>query len=319
MKNQSFFTASIVGIIFCSLVVIIYMQINDTKYANEREALMNVGLSSAEATELAEIEAIIRKLETEKLTIKEFDGIYLVVDEANNAVKKTENIKRTEINYIIKKIQNYKESEPIPYKKMLQDVAAKIKEMPNQGIHRVTYANGTWLEVEILNESTVSVTMDRNPAKATYNNFMNASYPNEIEISKLNIESTSGTYECSYKLRLYTGLYYIQSYLKQTAEFSENMENVIIKNIEKMQTTSGIIKLADSNKYVNVETTEKGNNIWCQVECQDTYKISTAIGVALSDPFSAVPTIGHNWTRYTIIRTSPNTIGLYDAYYSTIE
>ena len=78
-------------------------------------------------------------------------------------------------------------------------------------------------------------------------------------------------------------------------------------------------QLADSNKYVNVESVEKGNSMWCQVEGQDTYRISAAIGVPLSDPFSATPTIGHNWTRYTVIRTSPEEMRLYGAYYSVAE
>ncbi len=319
MKKRSFIAAGLAGVIFCCLAVVMYIRLNDTKYASEREALMGMGLSSEEATELAEIGAIIRKLEAEKLTIIEKNGIYQVVDEGDNVVKKTAGIEGSEINYIIKKIQDYKASEPIAYEKMLRDVATLVKEKPEQGKYRVTYENGSWLEVEILCESADEVAKDDAAEKVAYNDLINAPYPNEVEISRLETVNTPGFYESSCELRLYTGLYYIQNYLEQSAEFSDDMESVAIKSAENVQVTAGVIKLADSSKYVNVTSTEKGNSMWCQVEGQDTYRVSAAIGVPLSDPFSATPTIGHNWTRYTVIKTSLEEMRLYGAYYSAEE
>ena len=102
----------------------------------------------------------------------------------------------------------------------------------------MTYENGSWLEVELLCESTGVVTKDGVAEKATYSDFMNAPYPNEVEISRLEKVDTPGTYEYSCMLRLYTGLYYIQSYLEQSAEFSDDMESVTIKSVENVQATT---------------------------------------------------------------------------------
>ena len=324
MKKRIVIAISCIFIMICCIVAILYIRKSNTEYTSQQATLMDAGMSSEEASQLVEIGAILNKLQAENLIITESEGRYKVVDEAGNIVKKTADIKASQINYILKKVQEYTTEKPVSYEIMLQDIATQIQENPDQSTYRVVYENGSWLEAEIYCENTdVNDKDEKNSGiKALSNELtcINPAYPNEVIIcSDKSSAEVPGRYEYTCELRLYTGLYYLQSYLKQIADFSENMEQVLIENIQSGRASAGALEIVSGREYLHMDAAEKDSEVWCEAEAQTICRISDVLRVPLADPFSTIAVERHTWTHYIVFRTVPEEMRMYGAYYGIMD
>ncbi len=324
MKKRIIITISCIFILICCVVSILYIRKSFTAYTSQQAILLDAGLSSEEASQLVEIGAVLNKLRAENLIITESEGRYQVVDEVGNAVKKTADLKASQINYILKKVQEYATAEPVSYEIMLQDIAAQIQANPDQSTYRVVYENGSWLEAEVYCENADANDKDEKNSgiKSSSNELtcINPAYPNEVKIcSDKRSAEAPGRYEYTCELRLYTGLYYLQIYLKQIADFSENMNQVLIDNIQSGQASAGALEIVSGREYLQVDAAEKDSEVWCEAEAQTICRISDVLRVPLADPFSTTAVERHTWTHSIVFRTVPEEMRMYGAYYGIMD
>ncbi len=286
--------------------------------------LIDAGLSKDEAAHLQEVGAVLQKLQDENLVLTEVDGTYQVVDKSGNVVKKTSNIKASQIRYIKKAVREYNAEKPVSYAAMLQDLAARIKENPEQSTYRVMYDNGFWLEAEIYWKNVDEKEDAKRYASAISSaedpSCINTPYPNEVEICSFpNMATTPGLYEYRCELRLYTGLYCLQSYISQLVNILQGMDYAEIVSIQNGCASAGALEIVSSDEYINVKYAKNDSKVWGETELQTTCKISDVIQVPLTDPFSNTAVEGHNWTCYTVFRTIPQEIRMYGASFGVTD
>ena len=330
-------------VIVCTVAVLAVLILGlMSNRGKEQSDFAEAGLSKKEAEHLHDVGAILQKMQEENLVLTEVNGAYQVVDEAGNIVKKTADIKASQIRYIIKAVREYNTQTQVSYATMLQDLADRMLDNPEQDSYRVTYDNGFWLEADIdwekidadnnavvgnNEDSGNNVDSGNSPEDNTENlaldeelSCINTPYPNEVEICNFpNGTATPGLYTYRCELRLYTGLYYLQSYMLQQVNIIKDSDWADIVSIQNGCASAGALEIISSDECINVKYAKSDSKVWGEAELQTTCKVSDVIQVPLTDPFSNTAVEGHNWTCYTVFRTIPQEVRVYGASYGVTD
>lgn len=271
--------------------------------------LMANGLNRQEAEQIAKVDRIAKEAEKNGQTFELVNGNIEVI----NTKDTKESISKDDEKYLkdlLKKSLVHKVKSSEEKKK---DMDGYISKNPGRTKYRLTYEDGSWVEV-IRTITREDIITDTNVN--TY--FDNVQVPNEVERGTAYTFPSDGTYTDDYTWREYTGSSYSYNELRWSYTVSNNGYHIHANNCVGAANGSGIIGVSNQTYMISVSDTDYYGQptLWCEAQQDAIFNFSGSIGIALSGTaaFNFSVSAGKTWNQYTVFRASLTQEHYYNGY-----
>lgn len=259
--------------------------------------LIAEGLTKQEAEKVLRYDRIRVQMEENGQKIDVVDGkvVFLNPQNSENCVSKADE------EFIAKEYEERLKIKDklVSTEKRHEDIAKFIKENPKVAKKRITYEDGSWIEVNNFVEYADPISDDK----------VNVySIPNETETGST-YYTYDGTYNCISELREYNGAEYCKVYLSQDAIVSDHDTYdvvVYITNVVGGRAYTGIASASDATWGTGTTQTSYYQNPtdWTFAWCKTTFTLTVSSSVSFAGVFSFSISAYASWEEWVSLKCS---------------